>query len=520
MYAYLLEADAWTGSAVETQRVSTITFVSRASDTPAHTLYDGRISDAGSVSRSLLSGGRIGRGTTSYGYIELANTDGELDPWIDYGFDGHAFTLRSLAERTSSLASAATLFRGTLSGLDASDALNSIRLTVRDRLGELSVPILTERYTGLTVGAVISPIPSTPNMAEGDLDLKGQFKPRVFGKVINVPGQLANRFNLLWQFSSSAVSSIVVYDGGAALTNLGDYPDLAALINGTIAPGNYATCLAQGMVRLGGSPVFAVTADVTDGATLADRSAAQVASRILDAMGISSGDRDAASFDAVHAFNPAEVGVYLDSDTSALDVLGQVLDSIGAAIVPTAMGIYQLIAIAEPSGPPAGTITLRDIIEGGAFTLGVSAGQDRENPAVWSVEVSWGLVYQPMSASEVAGTVSLERRTYLASASRQAIIADATIKIKHPLASSLKVESLLTSQVDAEAEAVRLIFLYGTRRDVLRLPMDYEEGRLYDIGAVVSVQIDRFGYNAGKLFIVIGREDDFDENVTTLELWG
>jgi hypothetical protein len=520
MYAHLLEADAWTGSAVVTQRVGTITFVSRASDTPAHTLYDGRISDAGSINRTLLSGGRIGRATVSYGYIELANPDGGLDPWIDYGFDGHAFTLRGLASRELSLSSTTTLFRGTLSGLDASDALNSIRLTARDRLGELAVPLLTQRYTGQTVAGIVSPTSSTPNMAEGDLDLKDQFKPRVFGAVVNVPGRMANRFNLLWQFSSAAVSSIIVYDGGDPLTNAGNFADLAALINATLVPGQYGTCLAQGIARLGGSPILTVTADVTDGATLADRSAARVAGRILDAMGVSSTDRDAASFDAVHTFNPAEVGIYLDSDTTALDVLSQVLDSIGAAIAPTALGVYQLIAINEPSGTPVATLTIRDIIEGGAFTLGVSAGQDRDNPAVWSVEVSWGVVYQPMSASELAGAVSLERKTYLASASRQAIASDATIKTKHPLASSLKVQSLLSSQAAAEAEAARLLELYGMRRDVLRLPMDYEEGRLYDIGALISVKINRFGYNAGKLFLVIGREDDFSENVTTLELWG
>lgn len=520
MYGYLLETDAWTGSAVTTLRTATSTFVTKASDTPAHTIYDGRISDAGSVNRTLLAGGRIGRATVSYGYLELANSDGELDPWIDYGFDGHPFTLRSLAEPGSSLSSATALFRGTLSGLDASDALNSIRLTVRDRLAELAVPLLTERYTGATLGAVISPTPSTPDMAEGDLELKDQFKPRIFGRVENVTGRLANRFDLIWQFSTSAIYEMRVYDGGALLVYEGDYTDLAALINATITPGSFATCAAQGMAKLGSSPVYTVTADVTEGASLADRSAAHVAGRILDAMGVSMGDRDVASFNAVHAFNPAEVGIYIDSDTSALDLLGQVLDSIGAAIVPTSLGIYQLIALDEPSGTPAGTLTIRDIVEGGSFTLGVSAGQDRDNPSVWSVEVSWGVIYQTMAAGEVAGAVDLARKTYLAKPSRSAITEDATLKVKHPLASTLKVQTVLNYQADAEAEADRLLELYGTRRDVLKLPMSYEDGHVYDIGNVVSVQLNRFGYDAGKLFLVIGREDDFSENVTTLELWG
>jgi hypothetical protein len=91
MYAYLLEADAWTGSGVETLRMATHTVVTGPTETPPNTVYEGRLSDAGSITRTLVSGGTLGRASVSYGFLELANASGALDGWYDYGFDGRAF---------------------------------------------------------------------------------------------------------------------------------------------------------------------------------------------------------------------------------------------------------------------------------------------------------------------------------------------------------------------------------------------------------------------------------------------
>lgn len=519
MYAYLLEADAWTGAAVETLRLATHTIVTSPRDTPPDTIYAGRISDAGSISRSLASGGGLGRASVSYGFLELSAADGAYDPWLDYGFDGRPFVLRRLMQKGLPVGAAPVLFRGTLAGMDSSDATRVLRLKVRDRLAELAVPLLTERYAGTTVAGVVSASPTASDLAEGDTDLKGQLKGGIWGRVTSVPGKWANKFNLLVQFCANPVTSITVYDGGAPLTYRGDYPVISSLLNATLVPGEYATCLAKGIARLGGSPAFTVTADVVEGATLADRSAARVAARMLDALGIAATDRDAASFDAAHAFNPAEVGIFLDGDTTGVEAIGQALDSIGAALVPSAQGVFQAIGLDEPGGAPAGTLTERDLVQGGSTALGVSPGQENESVPAWSVEVAYGRVYQTLTAGQVAGSLDLDRKTYLAEGSRKATTQDSSVKARHPLATELKVDSVLVNAADAQAEAARRLALYSVRRDRLSWPVSIDRAP-YDLGQVVTVDVRRFGYAGGKPFRVIGREDDFSKRLATLTLWG
>lgn len=519
MHAYLLEADAWTGSAVETVRMGTHTIVTGPTETPPNTVYEGRLSDAGSITRTLISGGTLGRASVSYGFLELVNASGALDSWYSYGFDGRAFTMRAMPRPGMPVVSAPVLFRGTLAGFDQADALRMFRFRIRDRLAELAAPLLTARYAGTTVSGVVSADPTASDLAEGNTDLADQLKPLVFGRVANVPGKVANQFNLLWQFSAQPVTSIQVYDGGVPLTPMGDYPVIASLINASLAPGQFATCLNKGIARLGGTPAFTVTADVVEGATLSDRSAARIASRMLDLAGIAAGDRDAASFDGLHAARPAECGIYLDSDTTVLDAIGVVLDSIGAAIAPTAQGIYQVLGVDTPSGSPAGVLTERDLVPGGSASLGIGPGQEGAGVPAWSVEVSYGRVYQTLSSGDVAGVVDLDRKTYLATGTRKAVAQDPTIKTAHPLAVSLEVDSLLASQADAQAEAARRLALYGTRRDLLSFPVDYDRGG-YEIGDVVTVQLQRFGFGGGKLFRVVGREDDFTKRQIVLTLWG
>jgi hypothetical protein len=279
-------------------------------------------------------------------------------------------------------------------------------------------------------------------LAEGNTDLADQLKPLVFGRVANVPGKVANQFNLLWQFSAQPVTSIQVYDGGVPLTPMGDYPVIASLINADLAPGEFATCLDKGIARLGGTPAYAVTADVVEGATLSERSAARIASRMLDAVGIAAADRDAASFDALHAFNPAEVGIYLDADTTALDALGAVLDSIGAALAPTAQGVYQVLGLDAPSGVPLGELTERDLVQGGSASLGIGPGEDSAGVPAWSVESPMGGFIRRSVRAMWPASLTSTARPISPQAPGKPSRRMPRSKTRHPLAVSLQVDSL------------------------------------------------------------------------------
>jgi hypothetical protein len=539
------DSEVWSetnSSGTATLRLATHTIVTSPTETPSNAIYDGRITEAGSFSKSLVSQGRLGRASDSWGFIELANTDGGLDVWLDYGFAGRSFTLKELATKGQPVAEATTLFRGTIAALESGNAADTLQLRIRDRLAELQVPVLTTRYAGTSTSGGAG--------VEGEADLKDQLKPRVFGSVVNIQPKVANQYDLIYQVSTSAVSSIDVYDGGAALTNDGDFASLAAMLADTVAPGHYDTCKALGLFRLGGTPALTVTADVAEDA--ADLSAAGVVSRILDAIGISSSDRDADSFTALATFNSADIELFVDAETTALDLIGQVLGSIGAAIVSSADGLFQVFGLPAPvdslpadvtpwvlvsgawddaedwrddfpwrdSAPTSGTIgelTLRDLAEGGTFSFGI--GPDSAGVPAWSTVLNYGRVWSTMTEGQLAGVVDVARRTYLASQWRQAKAEDTTVRIKNPLASQISIDTLLVSQADAEAEATRQLGLYSVRRDLISFPTSIDRAP-YELCDVVTVTIPRFGYDDGKLMLVVGKHVDADKRVVTLDLWG
>lgn len=505
MTDYTLELDAWTGARVETLRFATRTLVTGPTEAVPNAAYRGRIMDPGMLSRSILDGGALANANVGTGSIVLNNQDGALDPLVGYGFDGRAFTLREVDGQSP--AQAPAVARGVLAGIDTGDAWKSLRLRLRDGLAALQVPLLTARYAGTTTSGGLG--------VEGDGTLKDQIKPLALGFVPSVSPKAVNVYDLVGQVSIAPVAAIQIYDGAVPLTWAGDVPTVAALMAWIQVPGRYLTCLAAGLYRLGGSPAFAVTADVAERASPADGSAARVAARMLDRLGAT---YDTASFASLHAANPAPVGIFVDTDANADTLIAQVLASIGAALVPTDLGVLQAVRLETPIGDPVATITLRDI--GADGELALASGPDSAGVPAWSVALTWGRVWQTISAEDAArADVTPERGAFLQVATRTATASDPAVKTAHPLAATVSLDTLLTQRVDAEAEAARLLALHSFRRDRLTLTVPDRRGRL-DLGAVVAVRLPRFGFDAGKLFRVVARQDDFGKRTVRLGLWG
>jgi hypothetical protein len=444
---------------------------------------------------------------------------------LNYGW-GRVATLKMLSAADAPVSGADALLKAMVEGIETSDAPRTLRLRLRSRLAELDKPLLTARYLGTTTSG------DAPVQTEGDADLKGQIKPYAFGNCPNVPGKLISKFRLLYQFAVNALASIIVYDGGIALTNAGDFGSVAALLNATVAPGQYATCLAQGIARLGADPGLGVTADVVEGATLSLRSAARVLQRMLALVPtIAGADIVTATFDAFHAFNPAEVGIYVDSDVAAVDPISQVADSVGGAVLDTALGNFEAVWNAGPSATTIdATYTLRDLLDGTSMQMFAGPSSEGQGVPTWSVVLNWGRVWQVQGSgdlwpriAEATDGADLARKQLLAAATRQVTAQDAAVKTAHPQAVELTFDTLLTQQADAQAEAARRLALYKVRRDRISFPLSFASvpaaGNI-ELGRTVQLRMNRFGYNAGKNFLVLGREDDFARKVRTLSLWG
>lgn len=520
---WLAEVVAHDGSGEITLRYSVSGYASKPGDNPANTYYDGRISAGGigSFVRHLFGVGRtIGEVTIEPGELILANADGDLDGLVDYGFDGRSVTLRRLADKYDALSTAKTVLMASGEGVSSESGFIDLRLRFYDRRRDLDKPIQTNKYGGTTTSGLAGGEDGTP-------DMKGQVKPLAFGSTKNVPGALVDPYNLIIQVNDGAVNSITAYDGGVPLSLRQNYSSASALRTSTGNPGQYSTCLSAGLWKPHGSfngrPAYVWTADVVQGASPSARTAAGIVASVLDKLGLV-GDADSASFNALRATAPQQLGIYIDTETTALSVIRQVMDSVGAWIVPDNTGKF-VVGRFEAPGTPVMEIVEPEILTASASdTIAFTQNPDTDgNIPAYRMNVKWGRYYHVHSDSDLAGCVSEgnpARATELKTEWREASSEDANVQAKYLLSPEMSLETALTDATDAANEAARRLALYAVRRESVRVAIRLDEADDAVLGATVTLKFPRLGYSNGKAMRIIGREDAWVDEQAILTLWG
>lgn len=101
----------------------------------------------------------------------------------------------------------------------------------------------------------------------------------------------------------------------------------------------------------------------------------------------------------------------------------------------------------------------------------------------------WGENHTVLTGTQVAGSVSAERKAYLSERFRFAVASNTDIKSassrprdREPVAGSLR------NAVDAAAWADHLLELFRETRSLWRVPL-HREGRVLDIGRVLHVTV-------------------------------
>lgn len=480
-------------------------FVTSPTDTPANIAFGTRVNDPGSIGLHAFSDGRTGGATKlETGEITLANVDGALDHWLNYSFEGRPVIIRS-GSGGAYPASFSTLLAGTVDGIDVTPTQLVIRL--RDKQYLFDKPARTALYGGTNV---------LPNGVDGvAADLKGKARPAAFGKVFNVTPPQVNTSRLT--FEVGPCNSVdAVYSNGAALTAGAVYTSLADMEANSPASGQFRAWPAGGYFRIGSYNAEQITADVTEGATVADRTVAQVLKRLAASAGVLVGDISFSDIAALDALNPAVVGIWIDDDNSTFaSAMDEIAGSIGAWYGFDQAGALRMGRLSEPAGTPVLTIRDYDMLS----TPERQPPRDASGPA-WSATVNhtkcWTTQTSGLagSAAARAGFVGVERRSSNA--------ADASIKVQWLMSGKLEVDTLLTTTADGDAEAARLLAMHKVRRDLFDLTVSVNllSKRPVRIADVIAVQTDRYGMSAGRLFRVIGFALNLAGNTATLYLWG
>ncbi len=484
--------------------------------TPAHTWFDDRIISAPNFERKAFGSARVtSGGQSTFGVLELGNVDHALSYLLDFGLDGRDIVVRVGSDPNTYPSGWTTWLTGTVRQVEVTTEKATLRLA--DRMAVLDLPLQATKYAGTNSGAPLSG-------AEGvTTDLKGQPKPLAWGRCYHVPAVLVNTGKLTYQVHDGSVFAIdAVYDKGAALTFSGtDRANLAALEAAAIAAGQYDTCKALGLFRLGGTAAGRVTADVrgdNSGTGYVDRPGA-IMRRILETKCGQSGQIATASFTALDAAANYEAGVWIGAETTARPVLEQMGASVGASCTPDRLGQWTATQIVAPTGTPVATFA-----DGDFETIEREATNDPGGGIpVWKVTLRFQRYWTEFTATDlvgVGGSLTEARRNELLQAWRTTDPAtDSATQTLHLLATTLDRDTLLISATDAASERDRLLTLHKARRDYVRLtvPLDATSTAL-DVGQVVQVTTAALGYGAGRKFVILGitRED----RRIILDLWG
>lgn len=315
-------------------------------------------------------------------------------------------------------------------------------------------------------------------------------------------------------------------------TTAQEYASLADLLDDTKAPqgGSYIAYSAGGYFRLGSKPAGLVTADATQGATAADRTAGQQFKLALARAGLTSSSTDysAADITALDAANSSVLGFWTMDDLAVADVLDRIAESVGAGWWVAANGVFRIAQLTAPSGTPALSIIASDMKKP---LERVTSNDIGAGIPVWKSTVRWGRYYA-VQTTDVATGVTADVRAQLAQEWRAAEASDATVLAAHPLSQELAQNSLLTTEADALAEAARRLALRVVKRDFYETVLEInDETNALDINSVIEVVHQRFGLSvisdssldpssSDALFRVLDVRPNAAAKELTLTLWG
>lgn len=202
----------------------------------------------------------------------------------------------------------ATFFDGEVGA--ASGKGRRITLSAAVNGEEFEREILTATYAG--TGGV-----------EGDANLTGQVKPLALGWPQNVEPLLINAVDSIYQFSAyGAIEAVTtLYERGSAYgAAAANYASYSALQAASIANGKWATCLAEGLVRLGAPAYGVITGDIKGHAVsgAAPRYTGDQIALLADLAGVNSARIASASLAALDNDTAMNASVMLTEQTTFL----------------------------------------------------------------------------------------------------------------------------------------------------------------------------------------------------------
>jgi hypothetical protein len=277
-------------------------------------------------SLNLMSNGQLQTVAISYGDLEFICSDayGNED-WSSYDWT-NALATCWYGEDGQQFSEYQQIFAGRVSGFNRSGIFATVALLGSE--ADLQRPALYEEYAG--TGGI-----------EGGPGIRGNIKPRAHGYCRNVTPVQIDTVNVVYQVHGyGPIHGITaVYDFAQALApssaNASTYQEL---VNLDLQPGQWATCNAHGLFRLGGTTDKKLTCDVQGGLyngtyTHTVKSIAQQLIREV---------QPSATFGNWGAFADAEWCCYATDAQTVHEIVNRAVYEAGGYLLPDGMGRWQV----------------------------------------------------------------------------------------------------------------------------------------------------------------------------------
>jgi hypothetical protein len=330
---------------------------------------------------SLSDDGLLSEIQSDYGTLSFwLHPDFNNEVWSSYEWTG-ALGRIFVGTLGDPFSSYVQTFEGSVSDMERDGAKATVTLLGPE--AALDKPLLTATYAG------------TGN-AEGPTSLKGALKPRAFGNCLCVDPVLVDPANWIYQVHGyGAVASIIPYEFAQALDpakKKADSANYAALAALTLLPGEWGTCLAEGLFRLGGTPAKEVSADLTFSGS---QTIATIVPQLLGVAGVPGG-----KIGSFSAFSSVGWNHYQTEQITVGEVARAALRHAGGYLIADGTGVWKCGNYFAPKAP----VTLNADRSTTPLIRHVKSPKAAE--PVWKVSVGYDRCWNLHSASDVSPAIA------------------------------------------------------------------------------------------------------------------
>lgn len=435
---------------------------------PANQLYTNCIVGGVTFTESINLDGQPSIG---YGDIELDNSDGSRDAWLQYIWANKPIKV-FIGDSSWLREDFYLIFNGLVKDID-SRSRTRLNLILVNRLQTLNEPVTTTVLGGSTAKA-------------------DQLVPLCFGECFNISPVLINAAQLQYKVHDGNIEQITeVRDNGAPIA--------------------YTPQIATGTFVLNASPFGAITCTVQGAKpTINSQSTyltkiAQTIKYLLNSYGkqVQDTEINTSNFTSFDNGMPRDIGIYLTNRENLLDVCQRLANSANSYLVTDIAGKFKLVSLVEDmtNVSPNYTVGIADIEQ---RSLTVSQKLDVQTTVKLAYSKNWTVQTSGLASVLSPEAVSILDKEYYYLTKTDATLAGKYEQVQEPEVT----QTLLIDSTQADTEATKLLNIKKTPRFVYSA--NYFGKMLFcELGDFVRITHPRFGLSAGKTGMAVSISRDW-----------